>query len=442
MKNVSESKILQKKKFVSDFKQSFYHENLKSQRIAATILCTLMFIFGIVWLINGIFFQKAVDKLVGFVFPSFPLSFFLLSFSAYEGLLVFLFQKTIKGKRTIAEGYKFLNAFIETSFVTGLLFLLAQYFPTGDLILNSPGIFLYFLFIILSILKLRFTISMFTGFLSSAGYLALFHYLTEYAKFNTETAHYLYSLAPTISKAIFIFIAGGLAGFVAKQLNKRISNSLENLTNRNYIANLFGQYISPVIAERLIAQKAEFQPELRHVCVMFFDIRNFTMYSEKHSPKEVIEFLNTFFMPLIEIINKNHGFINKFLGDGFMAVFGAPLPDGLDRVHAAQAAFEIISKIQAMNDQKAIPRTEFGIGLHSGPAMTGNVGSEERKEYTVIGDTVNIASRVEQLNKKYNSKFIATDVVYSAIKNEHQALSEETVEIRGKDQSLKIYILA
>ena len=104
---------------------------------------------------------------------------------------------------------------------------------------------------------------------------------------------------------------------------------------------------------------------------------------------------------MIRLVNANHGIINKFLGDGFMACFGAPLSDGRDTQNAVRAAVEIAQTVERLCSEGRIAPTRIGIGLHAGTAVTGSVGSDERREYTIIGDTVNLASRVEQLTERY-----------------------------------------
>ncbi len=149
--------------------------------------------------------------------------------------------------------------------------------------------------------------------------------------------------------------------------------------------------------------------------MMFLDIRNFTKFAESRQPEEVVNYLNTLFDFMIEIINQNNGIINKFLGDGFMAVFGAPVSDGQDCRNAVNAAMAIIKRLDEEVKAGTIPHTTAGIGIHAGPAVTGNVGSSQRKEYTIIGDVVNMASRIEQLNKQYGSQVLISDEVCKSI---------------------------
>jgi adenylate cyclase len=122
--------------------------------------------------------------------------------------------------------------------------------------------------------------------------------------------------------------------------------------------------------------------------------------------------LNTLFSEAIAIVNRHEGFVNKFLGDGFMAVFGAPVNDPQASRHATAAAAEILGMVERYNLAKSIPPTRLGIGLHVGRAVTGNVGSASRKEYTIIGDAVNLAARIEQATKQFQTPLLVSDAVW------------------------------
>ena len=124
-----------------------------------------------------------------------------------------------------------------------------------------------------------------------------------------------------------------------------------------------------------------------------------------------------------------------------MAIFGAPLSDGKDSANAVKAGLEILDKVAELNRNGIIEPTRVGIGLHTGPAVTGNVGSEERKEYTIIGDTVNLASRVEQMNKEFGSEFLITDAVLDAVPDKPSAERLAPVTVKGRVEPVILYRL-
>ena len=148
---------------------------------------------------------------------------------------------------------------------------------------------------------------------------------------------------------------------------------------------------------------------------MFLDIRDFTRFAEKRTPEEVVGYLNTIFDVGVDAVVKHHGIVNKFLGDGFMAVFGAPIAERNPCASAIDAGREVLARIDALVAGGQIPPTRVGLGLHAGKAIVGNIGSSLRKEYTVIGDVVNVASRVESLERRASgSQMLVTEEVWTA----------------------------
>jgi adenylate cyclase len=233
------------------------------------------------------------------------------------------------------------------------------------------------------------------------------------------------------------------AGLVALQIRKQIVNSIRALEAQQQVQDTFGKYVSPEVAEHLLQQNIELGGEDRHVCVMFLDIRDFTRFTEHHKPEEVVRYLNGLFDFMVEAVNRRQGIVNKFLGDGFMAVFGAPLSDGRDSLNAVAAACDILDRLERLNQEPGAVPTRIGIGLHSGDAVAGIVGSARRKEYTIIGDTVNVASRIEQLNKQFQSQLLISEAVYQEIGgNVPEAVALGEVTVKGKEEPVRVYKLA
>jgi adenylate cyclase len=227
---------------------------------------------------------------------------------------------------------------------------------------------------------------------------------------------------------------------VTRQIKKRTLNSFEMVEERNRISRTFGEYVSPVVMEKLMTLKPDLRSERRSVCVMFLDIRNFTTFAEKRTPEEVVTYLESLFEFMIEIVNRHHGVVNKFLGDGFMAVFGAPLSDGSDCLNAVGAAMEILGRVEEEVTRGSILPTTVGIGLHAGEAVTGSIGSSLRKEYTVIGDVVNLASRIEQLNKEFGSQLLISNNVWQDLSDLiPRATPIGDVHVKGREEAIAIY---
>ena len=203
------------------------------------------------------------------------------------------------------------------------------------------------------------------------------------------------------------------------------------------------QQVSHAVAQELLSEDTGTQISQKFVCVMFLDIRGFTPFAESRSPEDIIQYQNDVFGFMIEIIEKNHGIINQFLGDGFMATFGAPVSSGNDCENAYQASVAIVKKLEELNASNKIPHTKVGIGLHAGPVVAGNVGTEERKQYSITGNTVILASRIEQLNKQFNTQLIISEDVYKHLsEKEGLETNYEDVVVKGRSEPIRVLKVA
>jgi adenylate cyclase len=154
-------------------------------------------------------------------------------------------------------------------------------------------------------------------------------------------------------------------------------------------------------------------------------------------------YLNTLFDFMIDVVNKHHGIVNKFLGDGFMAVFGAPIDDAEHCRHAVNASREILERLDRLNAAGKIHPTRVGIGLHVGEAVTGNVGSTDRKEYTIIGDVVNLASRLEQATKDFQARLLVSEEVRRSLDAAMPGVEElGPVMLKGQPNPARIFKIA
>ena len=178
------------------------------------------------------------------------------------------------------------------------------------------------------------------------------------------------------------------------------------------------------------------------VTVLFADIRGFTSMSETMSAQQVSEILNEYFTEMEPIITKYNGIINKFIGDAVMAIFGEPIQDKNHASNAVRCGYEMLQKVKELQKKWAAedkPKIEIGIGINTGEVFVGNIGSVNRMEYTVIGDTVNLASRLESYNKVYKTKMLISSSTYAATKSFIDVIKISDVEIRGKSHKMNIY---
>jgi adenylate cyclase len=209
---------------------------------------------------------------------------------------------------------------------------------------------------------------------------------------------------------------------------------------------LFGQYVSKDVFEQLVANPAlaRLGGQRREMTVLFSDIRGFTTVSERGEPEEIVAILNEYFTQMVAIVFRHKGTLDKFVGDMVMALFGAPLDDPDHADHAVQAALEMIAELAVLNARwKAAggPELDIGIGINTGPMIAGNIGSEAIMSYTVIGDAVNLGSRLESLNKQYGTRIIISEATRARLKGTYVFNPLGDVVVKGKTHPVQIFEL-
>jgi adenylate cyclase len=209
---------------------------------------------------------------------------------------------------------------------------------------------------------------------------------------------------------------------------------------------LFGQYVSKDVYEQLVANPslARLGGQRREMTVLFSDIRGFTSVTERGEPEAIVGMLNEYFTRMVAIVFRHEGTLDKFVGDMVMALFGAPLDDPHHADHAVEAALEMIDALAELNAQwKAEGRAELdiGIGINTGPMIAGNIGSDAIMSYTVIGDAVNLGSRLESLNKQYGTRIIISEATRERLSQSYQLRPLGDVVVKGKTQPVAIFEL-
>lgn len=240
-------------------------------------------------------------------------------------------------------------------------------------------------------------------------------------------------------------------------LGKHFDRMAEELKERQVIRDLFGRYLSEDVARSLLARNANIELGGHEVVVtvLFCDLKNYTTISEQLSPLQMVAMINQYLGVMNIVIDRHEGCVIEFLGDGILAVFGAPhtLPDHAER--AVRCALEMRTALDQLNETwivegiaerwnaLGIPRIECRIGLHTGPVVAGNLGSHTRMKYAVIGDTVNVASRLESLNKEFGTSILLSDEVKSRLPNDlrEQAHRVGVTIVKGRQQTLVSYSL-
>jgi adenylate cyclase len=214
--------------------------------------------------------------------------------------------------------------------------------------------------------------------------------------------------------------------------------------NKEKIKQAMGKYISQDVMKNVVKNIDELGLGGKRaiVTVLFSDIRGFTSLSEKMTAEEVSKILNEYFSQMEPIITKYNGVINKFIGDAVMAIFGEPIQDINHPKNAVKCAYEMLKKVEYLREKwlsEGKPKIEIGVGINTGEAFIGNIGTETRMEYTVIGDTVNLASRIEGYNKVYKTNLLVSSSTYNYISDIADVIKIKEVQIRGKSKKMDIY---
>lgn len=216
----------------------------------------------------------------------------------------------------------------------------------------------------------------------------------------------------------------------------------KGLEEREKMKDAFGKFVNKEIAEMVLRDEIRLGGERKMAAVFFSDIRSFTAISEKLEPEEVVEFLNHYMTRMVNCVNKTHGVVDKFIGDAIMALWGTPVSRGNDVENALNGALMMRRELLDFNSDRGgdrKPVIKIGCGINYGPVLAGQIGSEDRMEYTVIGDTVNLASRIEALNKPFGTDILITEESYQAIKDIFLVEPMEKIKVKGKEAPQQIY---
>jgi adenylate cyclase len=421
---------------VRDFRNALAHQMLLTERLRLVVLIVTVAVLVGVASVAQLIAPSAFVKMSRGGFNLTATWVITLPFLLFELLVLYFVDRRIRQHQDVPVLRRYFNALIETSLPTAALYLHMTWMG-ADTGLAFAAPFAYFLFIILSTLRLDFWLSAFTGLVSAVQMFGL-AMLYQPVAFTDEPSP---DVGFQLIRAVLLLVGGVLAGAVGVQLRRQFEASIAAISARDRVTNLFGQHVSPQVVERLLASGTGIASEMRYVAVMFVDFRNFTAATRVRAPHEVVARLDEAFAVLVDVLDRHSGIVNKFLGDGFLALFGAPIEDP-DAAHCAVAAArEMLAAMEQNNHGNDWP-LRVGIGVHMGAVVAGNVGSPRRKEYTVIGDTVNFAARLEALNKQFGSQLLVSAAVRDAIGEAcDDAVLLGEVPIRGYDKPQAIWRL-
>lgn len=341
-------------------------------------------------------------------------------------------KKLQKHNKRLPKKYYWYTVVLEVSMPSAWLIVASHVEQTSALI-DSPIIFLYFILIIVSSLHLDFWVSAAMGLLIAVFFLGYTYWVTETFPLDFHLPMVVYYM-----RSLMYFFAGICAGLVANELKVRLTRTNREIREKEEIEGLFNQQVSKEMVVAL-KEKRDFSARL-DVTILFLDIRDFTQRVQHLSPEAVNKFQNEFFSPVIELINESKGIVNQITGDGLMATFGAPVTDKTHYNCAWMAVEKILEFMeQFRQERKEHADLEIGMGLHCGEVLVGNIGTETRKQLSVSGTPVIIASRIEQLNKDLNSTVLISRELFDLVQDKIASFeSKGLVKMKGLDEEVEL----
>lgn len=399
------------------FNDEMLQREARAEKFACVLWVSVIIITYVLLMLSETFntqLRANISLLVAFTVPSFVAIYLFIHFVRYHPLLAYF------------------NSFLQLSVVSGAIYFDTLAYGTQYALSSMPPI-AYGLVIIVTAFRLRPAMGIFAGTMAAAQFLALYAWvMRDAADMSAQVLADIPSLdwAVTYMKVVILIGLGAAGSFSAYSLRKELSNFMTSARQEVRLHYSLGRYLSNQVADALVAgEDGTIPTRKRNAAIMFCDIRNFTQFSNTHGPDHVANTLNAFFDLAATSINDQKGVINKFLGDGFLAVFGLFETDEDPRVSATRAAFDIIESTCGLLEAHDLG---VGISLNYGEVIAGEVGSEGRCEFTVIGNTVNVAARLEGLNRGLQTKLVVTKAFFDSLpKHFAQGRSCGTHEIRG-----------
>lgn len=348
--------------------------------------------------------------------------------------IALLYAASLARKGPPSELLVWVRVTVEVSSATIVMLLDAQ--AGAAYIISSSTFMLYPVAILLASLRLRAKVIGYATALALIEHFAvcLYVYQDPSLPLGAGGLSFERMFQELAFRLMTIAFMGGLGGWVMFTFRKEYDKAGEE----ERVRRAFGHYVDRRVVRRVLAGDLRIAPERREVTVLFVDIRNFTRLSENRDAGELFRLLSTTLDAFSQEVQRQGGIVNKYLGDGLMAIFGAPETQDDHARRAVRTALNLIDIARRLNQTGKFPGLEIGCGIHGGPVVVGDLGGE-RREFTAIGDVVNVASRIEAANKELGTRVLASRYVVDRLDGQANARPLPPTSLRGREAPVELF---
>lgn len=329
-----------------------------------------------------------------------------------------------------------LRVTVEVSSATVVMWLDAM--AGASYVLSSSTAMLYPMAILLAGLRMVPRITLYATVLAIAQHLAVYLWVLQDPDLPLGSGGL--SLERMHQELAFRLCVMALMGGIGTWVMITFRKEVDRAGDEERVRRAFGHYVDRRVVRRVLAGDLRIAPERREVTVLFVDIRNFTRLSETRDAGEIFRLLSGTLEAFAQQVQRQGGIVNKYLGDGLLAIFGAPETQADHSRRAARAALNIVEEARARAQDGRFPGLEIGVGIHGGEVVVGDLGGE-RREFTAIGDVVNVASRIESANKELGTSILATRYVVDHLGGGAKLRALAPIALRGRDAPVEVFEL-
>ena len=336
---------------------------------------------------------------------------------------------------------KYLLVTLDVGFVFMLVLIVRSTMDRGvyETTSDIPAFLVLFVINAMSGLRFDFRLSAYSALASVVALAGLTIY-----DVHTHTMSHPYLVVTSLFKAVMLLGVALISGFIGSSARKLVMHDYKEQREKRYVKDLFGKYVTPEIRDRILAGRIPLNGARSEATVLIADLRDFTPYVEASDPEEVVRSLRDYFTAMHKAVRRHQGLVLQYVGDEIEVAFGAPLPCDDHADQAILAALEMKAHLEQLNKQRAREGKQpfrHRIGIHTGEVLAGNTGSDDQPSYALIGDTVNVAARLQELNKAYGTEIVFSAATRERMQRNIRVRTLETATLKGISRPIATFTL-